>query len=43
MVTAVTQDRNREALVSRLLMRGASYANAQALARRFLESMQLAP
>jgi serine protease Do len=43
MVTAVTQDRDREALVSRLLMRGTSYANAQALARRFLESMQLAP
>ena len=42
-VTAVTQDRNREALVSRLFMRGAAYANAQALARRFLSGIQLAP
>jgi len=43
MVTAVTQDRDREALVSRVLMRGASYANAQALGRRFLESVKRAP
>jgi len=41
-VTAVTQDRDREALVSRLSMRGASYANAQALGRRFLESIEVA-
>jgi hypothetical protein len=41
-VTAVTQDRDREALVSRLLMRGASYANAQALGRRFLDAIEVA-
>jgi hypothetical protein len=35
-ILAVTQDRDREALVSRLNMRGVSYANAQALGRRFL-------
>jgi serine protease Do len=35
-VTAVTEDRDREALVSRLNMRGITYANAQALGRRFL-------
>jgi serine protease Do len=40
-VTAVTQDRGREALVSRLLMRGASWDNAQALAKRFLDSVRL--
>ena len=40
-VTAVTQDRDREALVSRLLMRGASYANAQALGRRFLAAIEV--
>jgi S1-C subfamily serine protease len=38
-VSVVTQDRSREALVSRLSMRGASFGNAQALARRFLESI----
>ncbi|MEO5763936.1 MAG: serine protease [Casimicrobiaceae bacterium] len=42
-VTAVTQDRDREALVSRLSMRGASYESAVALARRFLDSLQWAP
>lgn len=42
-VTAVTQDRSREALVSRLFMRGASYANAQALTRRFVSEIQVAP
>jgi len=41
-VTAVTQDRDREALVSRLVMRGASYANAQALGRRFLDAIEVA-
>ena len=41
-VMAVTQDRDREALVSRLLMRGASYANAQALGRRFLDAIEVA-
>jgi S1-C subfamily serine protease len=35
-VTAVTEDRDREALVSRLNMRGITYDNAQALGRRFL-------
>ena len=39
-VTAVTQDRDREALVSRLSMRGASYENAVALAKRFLDSVE---
>jgi hypothetical protein len=39
-VTAVTQDRDREALVSRLSMRGASYESAQALARRFLDGIE---
>jgi hypothetical protein len=39
----VTQDRDREALVSRLSMRGASYENAQALARRFLDAIGPAP
>jgi S1-C subfamily serine protease len=41
-VMAVTQDRSREALVSRLVMRGASYANAQALGRRFLDAIEVA-
>jgi S1-C subfamily serine protease len=39
-VTAVTQDRAREALVSRLAMRGASWDNAQSLARQFLASIR---
>lgn len=38
-VTAVTQDRSRQALLSRLYMRGASWANARALSRRFLDSI----
>ncbi len=42
-VTAVTQDRDREALISRLGMRGATYESAQALARRFLEGVERAP
>ncbi len=42
-VAAVTQDRAREALVSRLVMRGASYENAQALGRRFLDAIRFAP
>jgi len=41
-VSAVTQDRAREALVSRLSMRGASWDNAQALAREFLGSIGFA-
>jgi S1-C subfamily serine protease len=40
-VMAVTQDRDREALVSRLMMRGASYENAQALGRRFLDAIEV--
>ena len=35
-ITAVTQDREREALVSRLNMRGLTYENAMSLGRRFL-------
>lgn len=35
-LTTVTQDRDREALVSRLAMQGVSYDNALALGRRFL-------
>jgi serine protease Do len=35
-LTSVTQDREREALVSRLALQGVSYDNALALARRFL-------
>jgi hypothetical protein len=42
-VTAVTEDRNREALVSRLSMRGATWPNAKALAQRFLDSIRYAP
>jgi hypothetical protein len=41
-VTAVTQDRNREALLARLYMRGASWQNARALARRFIDSIGFA-
>ena len=35
-VVAVTQDRSREALISRLSMQGVTYSNATALAKRFL-------
>jgi S1-C subfamily serine protease len=35
-ITTVTQDRGREALVSRLAMQGVSYENALALAGRFI-------
>ena len=35
-IMAVTQDRNREALVSRLNMRGLTYSNALSIGRRFL-------
>ncbi|MEO5561234.1 MAG: serine protease [Dokdonella sp.] len=35
-VTMVTQDRDKEALVSRLAMQGVSYDNALALAKRFM-------
>ena len=35
-ILAVTQDRDREALISRLAMRGVTYDNALALGRSFL-------
>jgi serine protease Do len=41
-VTAVTQDRDREALVSRLTMNGTSWANGVGMARKFLESLEWA-
>ena len=40
---AVTQDRSREALVAQLTLQGVSHANAQALGRRFLESIEWQP
>ena len=42
-VSAVTEDRDREALVSRLNMRGITYENALALGRRFLGAIEWAP
>jgi len=38
-LTTVTQDREREALVSRISMQGISYDNALALGRRFMEAL----
>ncbi|MDR2154532.1 MAG: trypsin-like peptidase domain-containing protein [Burkholderiaceae bacterium] len=38
-LTTVTQDRDKEALVSFIFMRGVSYDNGLALARRFMESI----
>jgi hypothetical protein len=38
-LTTVTQDREREALVSRLAMQGVSYDNALALGKRFMEAL----
>jgi S1-C subfamily serine protease len=38
-VITVTQDRSREALVSRLNMQGVTYDNALALAKRFVEAL----
>ena len=35
----VTQDRDREALVSRLVVQGIAYDNALTLGRRFLEGV----
>jgi S1-C subfamily serine protease len=40
-VLAVTQDRAREALVTRLSMQGVAYDNAMQLARRFLEEVRV--
>lgn len=37
---ALTQDRDREALLANLTMQGVSHANAVALGRRFLESIE---
>jgi S1-C subfamily serine protease len=37
---ALTQDRNREALLAQLTMTGVSHANAVALGRRFLEAIE---
>jgi len=39
---ALTQDRDREALLAQLTMQGVSHANAVALGRRFLEAIQWA-
>ena len=39
---ALTQDRDREALLAQLTMQGVSHANAVALGRRFLESIEWA-
>ena len=39
-VTAVTEDRGSEALVSRLNLQAVAYADAMALSRRFLEAVQ---
>ena len=41
-VTGVTEDRDREALVSRLNMRGITYENALSLGRRFLGAIEWA-
>jgi hypothetical protein len=41
-VIAVTQDRSREALISRLSMQGVTYSNAMALAKRFLGAVSWA-
>ena len=40
---ALTQDRDREALLAQLTMQGVSHANAIALGRRFLEAIQWQP
>jgi hypothetical protein len=37
---ALTQDRDREALLATLTMQGVSHANAVALGRRFLEAIE---
>jgi len=42
-VVALTQDRDREALLSQLTLQGVSHANAVALGRRFLEAIEWAP
>jgi serine protease Do len=42
-VTAVTQDDAHHALIARLSLRGASWANATAFAQRFLADIGHAP
>jgi serine protease Do len=42
-LVALTQDRDREALLAQLSMQGVSHANAVALGRRFLEAIEWAP
>jgi hypothetical protein len=37
---ALTQDRNREALLAQLTMHGVSHANSVAIGRRFLEAIE---
>ena len=37
---ALTQDRDREALLAQLTIQGVSHGNAVALGRRFLEAIQ---
>jgi hypothetical protein len=39
---ALTQDRDREALLGQLTMSGVSHANAVSLGRRFLEAIEWA-
>jgi hypothetical protein len=39
---ALTQDRDREALLAQLTMQGVSHGNAVALGRRFMEAIQWA-
>jgi len=40
---ALTQDRDREALLAQISMQGISHANAVALGRQFLEALDWAP
>jgi hypothetical protein len=39
---ALTQDRDREALLAQLTMQGVSHANAVAVGRKFLEAIEWA-
>ena len=41
-LVALTQDRDREALLAQIVMQGVSHANAVALGRRFLEAIEFA-
>jgi serine protease Do len=42
-LVALTQDRDREALLAQVVMQGVSHANAVALGRRFLEAIEFSP